>query len=115
MQLRMASLLRSRRTRAFCVLAMILHVATFAVYLKAAAVEPVHAQTSQVKLWADGDRALDVQTKASPAPFLPFILLFVLVLLPSEGSPFQLLVKTFSTPKTFFRSPNWLRPPPLFL
>lgn len=109
-------MLRGRKGRAFFVLAAALYLGAFAVYLKASAVEPVHAATSSVKIWADpnSNRVVDHKASISPAPLLLFFLLFTLVLnlVQSRRYDHFFAFPFLPVSELFCQSPNWLRPPP---
>lgn len=111
----MLSAARVRKIRSFFVFAAALYLGAFAIYLKASAVEPVHAATSTVKIWTDPDnKAFDYKINASAAPFLLSVLLSTLALIMPEGWTFILVAASFPRPRLFRQSPNWLRPPPIF-
>jgi hypothetical protein len=111
----MAFVIGGRKSRAFFVLAGALFLAAFAIYLKASAVERVHAATSTVKIWADpNNKVVDHKISVSPAPLLPLLfLLSTLALSFVEHWCFDLSALYSVLPKLFLQPPNWRRPPPL--
>jgi hypothetical protein len=93
------------------VIAIVICLFTFAIYLKAGSNYPGNNSPSQTRIWADPNQRPETHTKIAP---------ITLVLLPS----LVLLVRRMEEPRSysklpdppceelFFRSKHWFRPPP---
>jgi hypothetical protein len=95
------------------VLVFALHFALFAVYLKSSSAALATDTSPAVKIWADPDRAFDNNIKIAPVLVLLLILVTALTCGLSEARICSPLFEGYTPARSFLRSPNWLRPPPL--
>src|SRR5579871_5592466 len=107
--------MRTRKSKAdhILVIAVVICLFMFAIYLKAGSGYPGDATSSQIRIWADPTQRTETHTKIAP---LSIIFLPVLVLLFRRTENPPLCVKRPDPPceELFFRAKCWFRPPPSF-
>lgn len=105
---------RTDHLRRGFVIAVVMCLFVFAIYLKVGPTYPGGNSSSQTRIWADLSERSGTHTKIAPLPFL--VLLFVVVCFrkaEKPGAPVKVAEPVCKD--IFFRSLHWFRPPPALL